>query len=51
MVVIYADACFMLCADFSNKRVRKERPEDSDVPVALADFIHQLRTQDHMEDM
>lgn len=43
--------CFMLCADFSNKRVRKERPEDSDVPVALADFIHQLRTQDHMEDM
>ncbi|NXF31030.1 EXOSX protein, partial [Nyctibius bracteatus] len=26
-------------------RKRKERPEDLDVPAALADFIHQLRTQ------
>uniref|UniRef100_A0AAY5F050 Exosome complex component 10 n=1 Tax=Electrophorus electricus TaxID=8005 RepID=A0AAY5F050_ELEEL len=29
----------------------KERPEDLDVPAALADFIHQLRTQEHMDDM
>uniref|UniRef100_A0AAR2ITM1 Exosome complex component 10 n=1 Tax=Pygocentrus nattereri TaxID=42514 RepID=A0AAR2ITM1_PYGNA len=28
-----------------------ERPEDLDVPPALADFIHQLRTQEHMDDM
>lgn len=41
----------MLCADFSNKQLRKERPEDLDVPIALADFIHQIRTQEHMEDM
>uniref|UniRef100_A0A4W4GXX4 Exosome complex component 10 n=1 Tax=Electrophorus electricus TaxID=8005 RepID=A0A4W4GXX4_ELEEL len=26
-------------------------PEDLDVPAALADFIHQLRTQEHMDDM
>ncbi|XP_058246647.1 exosome component 10 isoform X2 [Hemibagrus wyckioides] len=36
---------------FSNKRLRKERPEDLDVPVALADFIHQLRNQENNEDM
>uniref|UniRef100_A0A8B9KQN8 Exosome complex component 10 n=1 Tax=Astyanax mexicanus TaxID=7994 RepID=A0A8B9KQN8_ASTMX len=28
-----------------------KRPEDLDVPPALADFIHQLRTQEHMDDM
>uniref|UniRef100_A0AAQ4P3G6 Exosome complex component 10 n=1 Tax=Gasterosteus aculeatus aculeatus TaxID=481459 RepID=A0AAQ4P3G6_GASAC len=27
------------------------RPEDLDVPAALADFIHQQRTQEHVEDM
>uniref|UniRef100_A0A3P9PR00 Exosome complex component 10 n=1 Tax=Poecilia reticulata TaxID=8081 RepID=A0A3P9PR00_POERE len=26
-------------------------PEDLDVPAALADFIHQQRTQEHVEDM
>lgn len=41
----------VLRADFSNKRMRNQRPEDLDVPVALADFIHQLRTQECMEDM
>lgn len=38
-------------ADFTNKQIRKERPEDLDVPAALADFIHQQRTQEHVEDM
>uniref|UniRef100_A0AAR2IN32 Exosome complex component 10 n=1 Tax=Pygocentrus nattereri TaxID=42514 RepID=A0AAR2IN32_PYGNA len=36
---------------FTNKKLQKERPEDLDVPPALADFIHQLRTQEHMDDM
>uniref|UniRef100_A0A665THB1 Exosome complex component 10 n=1 Tax=Echeneis naucrates TaxID=173247 RepID=A0A665THB1_ECHNA len=27
------------------------RPEDPDVPAALADFIHQQRIQEHVEDM
>lgn len=31
--------------------MRKERPEDLDVPAALADLIHQQRTQEHVEDM
>ncbi|XP_036389314.1 exosome component 10 isoform X1 [Megalops cyprinoides] len=36
---------------FTDKHIRQERPEDLDVPAALADFIHQQRTQEHMEDM
>ncbi|XP_070825567.1 exosome complex component 10 [Chaetodon trifascialis] len=36
---------------FTNKQIRKQRPEDLDVPAALADFIHQQRTQEHVEDM
>ncbi|NXX91931.1 EXOSX protein, partial [Centropus bengalensis] len=32
-------------------RERKERPEDLDVPAALADFIHQQRTQQNEQDM
>ncbi|XP_041801768.1 exosome component 10 [Chelmon rostratus] len=36
---------------FTNKQIRKQRPEDLDVPAALADFIHQQRTQEHIEDM
>ncbi|NXK93076.1 EXOSX protein, partial [Formicarius rufipectus] len=32
-------------------RQRKERPEDLDVPAALADFIHQQRTQQTEQDM
>lgn len=42
---------FVFCADFSNKHLRNQRPEDLDVPVALADFIHQLRTQEQTDDM
>uniref|UniRef100_A0A8C4IIW7 Exosome component 10 n=1 Tax=Dicentrarchus labrax TaxID=13489 RepID=A0A8C4IIW7_DICLA len=30
---------------------KTHRPEDLDVPAALADFIHQQRTQEHVEDM
>uniref|UniRef100_A0A8C7QSZ7 Exosome complex component 10 n=1 Tax=Oncorhynchus mykiss TaxID=8022 RepID=A0A8C7QSZ7_ONCMY len=40
-----------LLKNFTNKHIRKERPEDLDVPAALADFIHQQRTQEHVEDM
>uniref|UniRef100_W5L518 Exosome complex component 10 n=1 Tax=Astyanax mexicanus TaxID=7994 RepID=W5L518_ASTMX len=40
-----------LSSYFTNKQLRNERPEDLDVPPALADFIHQLRTQEHMDDM
>lgn len=40
-----------IIVDFTNKQIRKERPEDLDVPAALADFIHQQRTQEHVEDM
>ena len=32
-------------------RERKERPEDLDVPAALADFIHQQRTQQTEQEM
>lgn len=37
--------------DFADKHIRKERPEDLDVPAALADFIHQERTKQHVDDM
>ncbi|XP_023122738.2 exosome component 10 [Amphiprion ocellaris] len=40
-----------LPAYFTNKQIRKERPEDLDVPAALADLIHQQRTQEHVDDM
>lgn len=46
--------CSLSCppiVDFTNKQIRKQRPEDLDVPAALADFIHQQRTQEHIEDM
>uniref|UniRef100_A0A673IU85 Exosome complex component 10 n=1 Tax=Sinocyclocheilus rhinocerous TaxID=307959 RepID=A0A673IU85_9TELE len=32
-------------------RNNKNRPEDLDVPAALADFIHQQRTKEHVDDM
>lgn len=48
--VTYLLSCSSLI-DFTNKQIRKERPEDIDVPAALADFIHQQRTQEHVEDM
>uniref|UniRef100_A0ACB8EFA7 Exosome component 10 n=1 Tax=Sphaerodactylus townsendi TaxID=933632 RepID=A0ACB8EFA7_9SAUR len=34
-----------------SQRKRKERPEDLDVPAALADFLHQQRTQQTEQDM
>ncbi|XP_068094867.1 exosome complex component 10 isoform X2 [Hyperolius riggenbachi] len=34
-----------------NKREREQRPEDLDVPPALADFIHQQRMKQSHEDM
>lgn len=48
---ITRDTLSFLNLDFTNKQIRKERPEDLDVPAALADFIHQQRTQEHVEDM
>ncbi|KAB5567687.1 hypothetical protein PHYPO_G00235740 [Pangasianodon hypophthalmus] len=50
-IFIKPNALKPLAPYFSNKRLRKERSEESDVPVALADFIHQLRAQEHTEDM
>ncbi|XP_067826748.1 exosome component 10 [Heptranchias perlo] len=35
----------------ANRRSRMERPEDLDVPAALADFIHQQRTQQNEQSM
>uniref|UniRef100_A0AAQ5YQK4 Exosome complex component 10 n=1 Tax=Amphiprion ocellaris TaxID=80972 RepID=A0AAQ5YQK4_AMPOC len=32
-------------------KTSRERPEDLDVPAALADLIHQQRTQEHVDDM
>lgn len=37
--------------DFTNKQMHRERPEDLDVPAALADLIHQQRMQDNVDDM
>ncbi|XP_062821939.1 exosome complex component 10 isoform X2 [Anolis carolinensis] len=34
-----------------SRRERQERPEDLDVPAALADFLHQQRTQQTEQDM
>lgn len=31
--------------------MNRERPEDLDVPAALADLIHQQRMQDNVDDM
>uniref|UniRef100_A0A672ZIV7 Exosome complex component 10 n=1 Tax=Sphaeramia orbicularis TaxID=375764 RepID=A0A672ZIV7_9TELE len=50
-IFIKPNAIKSLPSYFSNKQIRKERPEDLDVPAALADFIHQQRTQEHVEDM
>ncbi|KAI4902787.1 hypothetical protein NFI96_011162 [Prochilodus magdalenae] len=50
-IFIKPNAIKPLPSYFTNKQLRKERPEDLDVPPALADFIHQLRTQEHMDDM
>ncbi|XP_026876962.2 exosome component 10 [Electrophorus electricus] len=50
-IFIKPNATKPLPSYFTNKHLQKERPEDLDVPAALADFIHQLRTQEHMDDM
>uniref|UniRef100_A0A3B3SSP7 Exosome complex component 10 n=1 Tax=Paramormyrops kingsleyae TaxID=1676925 RepID=A0A3B3SSP7_9TELE len=50
-IFIKPNAMKPLPSYFSNKRSRKERPEDLDIPAALADFVHQQRTQEHMDDM
>ncbi|KAF7695067.1 exosome component 10 [Silurus meridionalis] len=50
-IFVKPNALKPLAPYFSDRRLRKEKPEDSDVPVALSDFIHQLRTQEHNEDM
>ncbi|KAF7660933.1 hypothetical protein LDENG_00272540 [Lucifuga dentata] len=50
-IFIKPNAVKPLPSYFSNKQIRKERPEDLDVPAALADFIHQQRTQEHVDDM
>ncbi|XP_029291840.1 exosome complex component 10 [Cottoperca gobio] len=50
-IFIKPNAIKPLPSYFTNKKIRKARPEDLDVPAALADFIHQQRTQEHVEDM
>ncbi|KAM7412137.1 hypothetical protein PAMA_021883 [Pampus argenteus] len=50
-IFIKPNATKPLPSYFANKPIRKDRPEDLDVPAALADFIHQQRTQEHVEDM
>ncbi|XP_041860709.1 exosome component 10 [Melanotaenia boesemani] len=50
-IFIKPNALKSLPSYFTNKQIRKERPEDLDVPAALADFIHQQRTQEHVGDM
>uniref|UniRef100_A0A674CZP7 Exosome complex component 10 n=1 Tax=Salmo trutta TaxID=8032 RepID=A0A674CZP7_SALTR len=50
-IIVKPNARKPLPSYFTNKHIRKERPEDLDVPAALADFIHQQRTQEHVEDM
>lgn len=50
-IFIKPNAIKPLPSYFSNQHIRKQRPEDLDVPAALADLIHQQRTQEHVEDM
>ncbi|XP_019945092.2 exosome complex component 10 [Paralichthys olivaceus] len=50
-IFIKPNAIKPLPSYFTDKQIQKERPEDLDVPAALADFIHQQRTQKHVEDM
>lgn len=50
-IFIKPNAIKPLPSYFTNKQMRTERPEDLDVPAALADFIHQQRTQENVEDM
>ncbi|KAG5281909.1 hypothetical protein AALO_G00050130 [Alosa alosa] len=50
-IFVKPNAIVPLPTYFTNKHLHKQRPEDLDVPAALADFIHQQRKQEHMEDM
>uniref|UniRef100_A0AAV2LY11 Exosome complex component 10 n=1 Tax=Knipowitschia caucasica TaxID=637954 RepID=A0AAV2LY11_KNICA len=50
-IFIKPNATKPLPSYFSNKQICKQRPEDLDVPAALADFIHQQRTQEHVDNM
>ncbi|XP_077407560.1 exosome complex component 10 [Vanacampus margaritifer] len=50
-IFIKPNALKPLPSYFTTKHIRKERPEDLDVPAALADLIHQQRTQEHIEYM
>ncbi|KAF6735521.1 Exosome component 10 [Oryzias melastigma] len=50
-IFIKPNAVKALPSYFTNKQIRNERPEDLDVPAALADLIHQQRTQEHVEDI
>ncbi|XP_068603751.1 exosome complex component 10 [Brachionichthys hirsutus] len=50
-IFIKPNAIKPLPSYFANKQIRKERSEGLDVPTALADLIHQQRTQEHVEDM
>ncbi|AWP09508.1 putative exosome component 10 isoform 2 [Scophthalmus maximus] len=50
-IFIKPNAVKPLPSYFTSKQICKERPEDLDVPAALADFIHQQRTQKPVEDM
>ncbi|XP_061690221.1 exosome component 10 [Syngnathoides biaculeatus] len=50
-IFIKPNALKPLPSYFTTKQIRQERPEDLDVPAALADFIHQQRIQEHVEDM
>ncbi|XP_077370820.1 exosome complex component 10 isoform X1 [Festucalex cinctus] len=50
-IFIKPNALKPLPSYFTTKRIRKERPEDLDVPAALADLIHHQRTQEHIEYM
>ncbi|NP_957383.2 exosome complex component 10 [Danio rerio] len=50
-IFIKPNAVKPLPSYFADKHIRKERPEDLDVPAALADFIHQQRTKEHVDDM
>uniref|UniRef100_A0AAY4BPG9 Exosome complex component 10 n=1 Tax=Denticeps clupeoides TaxID=299321 RepID=A0AAY4BPG9_9TELE len=50
-IFVKPNAQMPLPSYFTNKHTRNERPEDLDVPAALADFIHQQRTQEHKDDM
>ncbi|KAM6925276.1 spermidine synthase [Xenentodon cancila] len=50
-IFIKPNAIKPLPSYFTNQQIRRERPEDLDVPAALADFIHQQRTKEYVEDM